>query len=507
METKEDDDENRNLSKLLELEGYIQSDFALYHQSKRHKLWMKLISSGWFSYFLQYLNLKDIAKLDSAFCNHEDRLHWLILVRKHSVPCMKIEHSQHIVTLVDWLILKNIHSNELKFNFISKNDKFPELSDEAVIQLINKCTSLKLFEINAAKRSFTKLFSHTIDCYRNLEVLTLYKIEISETYFEVLSNSCHQLKVIELININATGIEKLLMTNRNLVEFNLQNNDKMGLGNIFDVFGQYCSLLEKCSLIWCKLEHDVTNVQVETFIKRCRNLKCLKLTLTKLGPTIIPLFDRILLFLGTYNSMIDDLELICYYSDFVMRCITTESMRIFSMGCSVLTKLEISNINLPTQGINHLINYATQLEKLTFQSCDICDDGFIITKDNNKLKHLKILNVSHNVNINDESFINIINGCYNLEHIVISKCDELTDASLFNIAANCPNLKELYVNKYNNTNFTDFGLEELKAECIHLDTNDWPDDDRENNYDEDDYGDYYFNDDNDNESNDDYSYY
>ena len=50
-------------------------DVVQYIRGENNKLWMTLVSSDWFSYFLQYLNLKDIANLDSAFCNVEERMH------------------------------------------------------------------------------------------------------------------------------------------------------------------------------------------------------------------------------------------------------------------------------------------------------------------------------------------------------------------------------------------------------------------------------------------------
>ena len=103
-----------------------------------------------------------------------------------------------------------------------------------------------------------------------------------------------------------------------------------------------------------------------------------------------------------------------------------------------------NNINLSTQCFNCLINNCTQLEELTLQSADICHDGLIVTKESNKLKYLKSLIIDIDKNITNESFINIIQGCHNLETIITYGSHKLlTDASLICIAANCPNLKEL----------------------------------------------------------------
>ena len=59
-------------------------DILNYLKQRRYELWMKLISSEWFSIFLQYLNLKDIAKVDTAFCSCSVRSKWLNLLRNFS---------------------------------------------------------------------------------------------------------------------------------------------------------------------------------------------------------------------------------------------------------------------------------------------------------------------------------------------------------------------------------------------------------------------------------------
>ena len=76
---------------------------------------MKLISSDWFSYFLQYLELKYIANLDSAFCNHEDRIHWLILLKQYCAPYVYIVEEKSGNILINWLLLKKVGVKLLKF--------------------------------------------------------------------------------------------------------------------------------------------------------------------------------------------------------------------------------------------------------------------------------------------------------------------------------------------------------------------------------------------------------
>ena len=138
------------------------------------------------------------------------------------------------------------------------------------------------------------------------------------------------------------------------------------------------------------------------------------------------------------------------------------------MGCPLVRKFILRNMKLPTLGINYLINNFTQLEVLKLTCCNICDDGLIITKNCGKLKHLKYLDLSYNYKyITDESFINIIKGCHNLEKIFIDGCSELTDISLFSIAANCHILKEIDCSTYK-SKFTNIEITALKNKCLPI---------------------------------------
>ena len=71
---------------------------------KAHAHWMKLVSSDWFSMFLPYFNVKDIANLDIAFCNHADRPIWLNLLNDHIIPSVEIVNNRGLQKLTEWLI-------------------------------------------------------------------------------------------------------------------------------------------------------------------------------------------------------------------------------------------------------------------------------------------------------------------------------------------------------------------------------------------------------------------
>ena len=132
-----------------------------------------------------------------------------------------------------------------------------------------------------------------------------------------------------------------------------------------------------------------------------------------------------------------------------------------------MKEIEFKGFKFSTSDISYLVNHSIHLEKVSFQECNICDDGLIITKEADKLKYLESLNFFGNSNITDESIINLVNGCHNLENINLRGCPKLTDTSLFNIATNCPNLEKLYLN-FKIFEQTTAGLIELLKKCPKL---------------------------------------
>ena len=256
------------------------------------------------------------------------------------------------------------------------------------------------------------------------------------------------------------------MTNRNLLQLNVKSDDDMAGGNMLEVLGLNCPLLQTCILSFHKITSDVTDTQIEVFTKGCQYLKSLHLDFEKSKNERVA--DKLLWYLGNYNPLLEELEVSSLYKS--IKFCTIECIKVFTMGCTLLRKIDFHNIKLSTQSVNHIINNVNLLEELNLYYCRICKDGFIITKDDNaKLQNLKYLDLSDSFNLTDESFINIIKGCRNLETILIYHCIKLTDASLFSIAANCPNLKKLFPISKNM--ITNIGLNALKNKCLQLNYN------------------------------------
>ena len=171
-----------------------------------------------------------------------------------------------------------------------------------------------------------------------------------------------------------------------------------------------------------------------------------------------------------YSIMVQVLSLLCQYSknanDDLPEIITYESLQSLSYGCLFLEELSMNYFILSAHCVSYLINNSDNLKELSLMDCGICDDGFMITKNDNQLINLKLLDIKINYNITNERFLQLIKGCISLESIQISSCIKLTDTSLFHIAENCPNLEEIDVE--DDPNITSASLNMLVKKCLKL---------------------------------------
>ena len=439
-------------------------DIMNYIKAQYHAHWMKLMSSDWFSIFLQYLNLKDIVNLDTAFCNHMGRPTWLNLLKDHTIRyTIEIVDNIGLKKMTDWLISKHIHLDKLYFKYSPRFDSHKVLPDETISRLTRNNPNMKELKIENYSAMF---FPCTAMFCTQTESLDMYRVNIPDNGIESMSRTCHQLKHLKLSNFNHDGILELLTTNRCMLSLTLSNyngRNAIILGEIFDALGLYCPLLQNCHIY--DFNGDVTDAQMEIFTKGCPNLKQLRLSLhTKMC-------HKLLHSLGSYNPALEKLRLLRVGNDnrdnTTLTSEQSQSLQCLSNGCLLLKEIDLCNFKVSTSDFIYLVNHSIHLEKLFFDTCNICDDGIIINKEADKLKYLKLLRLTHNLKITDESIINLVKGCHNLKNIRIDYCSKLTDISLFNIAANCPNLESVYL-YFDDDKITKSGLKELLKKCSKL---------------------------------------
>ena len=292
--------------------------------------------------------------------------------------------------------------------------------------------------------------------------------------FEVLSKRCHKLKSLHLTLVNCLGLDKLLKVNRNLVSVNLYLNDDSStsetfVGDILEILGQCCFLLQNCFLQYSKFH--ATDIQIDTFTKGCMNLKSLRIDIYESGSNV---YHKLLHSLGRYNSTLEEIKLHDrrYENDENNDSFTSEQsiyLQSLTNGCQLLHTLTLEGFkNISTSDISYLLNHATKLQKLNLDLSQVCQDGGVIAKDEGKLKYLERLDFFNNPHITDESIINVVKGCHNLLFIDIQNCSKLTDTCLFRIAENCPNLKTIVLDFGSSSGITLLGLLELLKKCLKL---------------------------------------
>ena len=457
---------------ILQKNEYREADILNYLKQCRYELWIKLMSSEWFSIFLQYLNLKYIAKLDTAFCGSSIRPLWLNLLKNFS-PKVEFVNNRLVEKVTDWLAVKNIHPMELSFKYSVAFDSHEALSDVTIFKLTKNSPKLKKLRISKNRSAVyialipKKLLSYTSAFCKELECLETDFLNISENGLEILSRTCHHLKHIAFIDAsNYTGIDKLLKVNPGLLSLDIRilSVSSPIVSNMLEILGLYCPHLQKCRMVI----RETTDDQIEIFTKGCPEIK--KLWLNMLPTKIC---YKLLRCLGSNSPALEELHASGVEEDeadgsnFVLTREQCQSLQCLSNGCFLLKEIWLCNFKFPTSDVNYLVNHSIHLEEVSFIRCSICDDGVIIIKEADKLKYLKLLKVFGNPNIIDESILNLIKGCPSLKVVNINECGKLTDTCLFSIAANCPNLETIGLD-FDDVNITVLGLIELLNKCPKL---------------------------------------
>ena len=407
-------------------------------------------------------------KLDTALCTYSGRPAWLNLLKTFK-PKVEFENNRGIVKITEWMISKSIHPEVLSLRYYGTIGIRDIASDMTIFKLTQNSPKLKELSISSSGSTLMvheQLVPYVAAFCNELEYLSVYNEDIPGNGIESLSITCHRLKKIALEIIGYNEIDKLLKNNKNISYVYLKlYTDKMVLGDMIYLLGLNCPLLQKCNID--SATDQVTEMQIETFTKGCPKLEKLHLEVPHLKQ-----IHKLLRSLGSHNQALEEL----YISEVqdnveanntVLTREQSQSLQYLSNGCPLLKEAYFSSFKLSTSDISYLVNHSIHLEEVSFLRCNICDDGLIITKEADKLKYLKRLDLSDNPNITDQSIINLVKGCHNLKNIYIPNRSKLTDASLFSIAANCPNLDNIVL-PFDKVNITIKGLKELLKKCPKL---------------------------------------
>lgn len=436
--------------------------------------WFIVLVSYWHTpALLKYLNLYDIARLDSAICNHEWRNEWLTFIQKN----ISLNQPKEVIwtdRIIDWCaVLKNIKFEDTCFNFHKNQDG--GLSGSKLISLAKLCPNLKT--INAHQK-IRNLNDRLVAEHRNLyfipsiapklENLGIFYYTFTDDDLVIIGNSSQQLISIKLyapwdITSAATslGLRGLLKNNRKLIHF----ETNISSPEILSYIGSYCPLIETIRL---ESDIEISHPYIKAFTEACTSLKSLFIQNYSLDNNNA--VNQLLSCLGENNPNLEEFVLQSR-TNRENTVICDEALKTFAIGCSNLHTFSIDHIQVTFKGIRYLVNNCPLLQDIGLFRSDICPS---IIETNNvlheigKLKNLKKINISFCENVTDEGIECLLqeNG-RNLEDIEIVGCDSLTDQSLISVAFHCPSLESISLG-LNSADMTSSGMFLLFHQCKKL---------------------------------------
>ena len=343
--------------------------------------WVQLLSSDWFTYFLNYIDWNDIAILDLSFCNHTDRLTWLCFLTCFQ-PSSLVTVSFTNRKFEKWLLLKGIYPQRLSLDCTILQES---INEEPCIGLIKHNSNLKELRLtDSLERSSIlslEMLQSIAEGCQQLENIELSNIQIPDGGFEVLSLQCHKLQSIKLHDTYCAGLDKLIRVNKCLRKLTIKGFKgftSISSGEILTCLGQCCPLLEVLRLAYSNVlttvEPSLTESQVKIFTKGCPNLFIFHI---QTAPDI-KISNKLLWCLGTYNPRLAVLSVFSYrLLDFPSDSLSEESLRCLSHGCPGLAILSLIPSNFSAQSVNYLVNNLCHLASLSLYSPSMCSDGSV----------------------------------------------------------------------------------------------------------------------------------
>ena len=269
--------------------GYSFADMVEYVE--RYGRWRKLLYSEWFIVtLLPYMNVNDIAKLDSTICNKKDRKQWLDCLTRCALP-IELNNYVHknLNIVMNWIVSKSIQVIELKLLLnVSKYTENILISNESMNKLTRNNPIIEKISI------LGDCFNMDDQCYLSIALF------------------CHQLKSLtierHIINTDAyafdiKALNEILKVNQHLKYLNLSNIHLSG--TTFVILGQSCPLLETLNYEnKYEIISDVTDEQIESFTKGCQYLKHILIP----NPSLFQ-FNIFFQCLGKFNPFLEKINI------------------------------------------------------------------------------------------------------------------------------------------------------------------------------------------------------
>ena len=386
------------------------------------------------SIFSQWLELDDVGKLDSAYCNKDTRV-LLLKAFNCDETAFEVVHFA-CDSFWEWVVLRKIQLSKIVF-------LYPP--DHIIRKKVLDQTGKHLKEIELTDQEDTScMFADIAHCCPNLDklVLTYTALNGSLRSIFLACGKLTQVCIDTCYPFKATFLKGVICPNIKTCEIYGDVSDEE-FGELVGAFPNLLALScggtevamragigkDRTKLIALQL-YDLENITDESFVAivaACPSLQVIDFgkcpLLTNVSVSAVALHCKALRVVhAEENINFDDTALITL----VDNCLHLETIDIFK--CSRITDI----------GLQYIAKKCTHLKSLNIGGYTINVTAFIeIVKCCPLLSYLWIAET----NVTDEELIAIAQHCKYLEKINISSNESLTAEGIFALANHCTNLK------------------------------------------------------------------
>lgn len=476
--------------------------------SNEEALHLLSLSSDIINLIISMLSIRELSRLDSAYCNHDKRKLFLDILSDNK--CFSYGHIKfhnafkYIDRELTWIGSRKINITSLSIGddttytneYLTSNGltglskhcsnlqtlyirDCRNITDSSVIKIIKQCSNLRQLEIKNCKKITTKGIIDIIKtCSTHLEVLVISRFpRVTDIEFIEMSKHCLinliSCSIYECDTITDIGIKYIAHNCSKLITLKIDQCKKINDISIKEI-AQHC-LLETLDIYQNRWSHNITNTSLIEIARNCPTLT----SLSCCGDNDIGLME-----IGRQGLQLKSLK-ICEWG--YINGIIAIASNLLSLS---LNYCDINDIEL-IELLSHCIRLK-ELDIVPGEKNSITDEGITkALKQCNNLTTFKIFGgdkitdtsikeiVQHhrsltscNINgcykITDNAIIEIANKCFNLQSLFTRGCDMITDIGLNAVARNCHNLRLLETSYYINITNDNSCLSTITRNCTSL---------------------------------------
>ena len=344
----------------------------------------------------EWIKLKDLVRLDSAYCNHSTRLPYLNSYQSGTLrtECIKLRSPK----MMQWFISRSLKFRKLSTILLKWQEGIDILLSEL---LANIGSHVKEISIRPSR----KLSSLQIICFST-----------------IFAQNCMNIQKAQLTGeLSDSEIAPLLCAWKSIQELDFKDCE-ITSGSFF-ILSNICSNLKRLTL---NIIDDVSDAGLTALAGKCPELH----TLTILFCDNITV-KGVLAFVVT-TPKLNVLRITMSY-------LTDTDISTISQHCPMLHTIGIDAMSVTDVGIQALVNHCPELIGVYLINSAVISSGFTLFRN---LKHLKIHN---SPTITDTMVAAIVQNNPLLEYLILYNCTQLTFKAVLTILQGCSALHTLTV--------------------------------------------------------------